>query len=307
MVIFDRLYPIRHKDDSHRTRGHADQGTPGETRIEPAGARRQGWVSGRTYPRPPRDGPAQDPTLSTLEKLAKALKGETARAREVRKRPATADTAWSAWPIPELGRGRRWTRTSVRTPTKRITSHSGHVPATQRTAQRPRQRHLYADRNLPGSGMYRASAHANCVATTLSSPGRRCSPYPRPPLSRCPVSPRSVSSARMAQPHVGSAPSFSLQIPGPFVLLPITSGPGSLSDISDPLLRNTSPCNEATRFCTGGTAAGTWGLLEFGPRLLPVRPRSSGGLWQRIPEPSAFVLLGVGLAGWSFCRRRRVG
>jgi len=90
--------------------------------------------------------------------------------------------------------------------------------------------------------------------------------------------------------------------PESFVLLPITSGPGSLSDISGQLLHLTSPCNEATRFCPAGTAAGTWGLLR--PAYVAA---GSGGLWQRIPEPSTLVLLGIGLAGLASLRRRRVG
>jgi len=147
-------------------------------------------------------------------------------------------------------------------------------------------------------------AHMEIVLPDTFVPGTTLLPVPGPPPLSLPRFP-ALSFIYSDNNHTLDLLTFPPD-PGSFVLLPITSGPGSLSDISDLLLHLTSPCNEATRFCTGGTAAGTWGLLEFGPGFFRAAA-GSGGLWQRIPEPSTFVLLGVGLAGLVFYRRRWVG
>ena len=63
-------------------------------------------------------------------------------------------------------------------------------------------------------------------------------------------------------------------------------------------------------------ANGTWRLdgedlrpgcdIQANP-ICPYDPRGFNGVWTRVPEPSALVLLGVGLAGLASLRRRKVG
>jgi len=106
------------------------------------------------------------------------------------------------------------------------------------------------------------------------------------------------------------------------LVLPEISGPGVLFDYQDPTELD-SPCH--SHFCPNsdkgswriGGEIGPWSdttcefrsvAISFGPggcTYFGYPAIGSGGLWQRVPGPCTLALLGVGLAGLAFHRRRR--